>query len=72
MIDKEDFIEILLASLSLFLVLIGFPVMFYNMGHLHGKKEAKNETTISCMEKPNECKELYNYIKLSEKLGKAP
>ena len=68
----DEFFEALLASLSLFLVLIGFPVMFYNMGYFHGKKEAKNETTISCMEKPNECKELYNYIKLSEKLGKAP
>jgi hypothetical protein len=72
MINKEDFIKIALECLSLFLVLIGFPVMFYNMGHFHGKKEAKNKTTISCMEKPNECKELYNYIKLSEKLGKAP
>jgi hypothetical protein len=72
MINKEDFIEIALECLSLFLVLIGFPVMFYNLGYSIGKKEAKNETTISCMEKPNECKELYNYIKLSEKLGKAP
>jgi hypothetical protein len=72
MINKEDFIEIALECLSLFLVLIGFPVMFYNLGYSIGKKEAKNETTISCMEEPNECKELYDYIKLSEKLGKAP
>jgi hypothetical protein len=42
------------------------------MGNFYGKREAENETTISCMEKPNECKELYNYLKLSEKLGKAP
>jgi hypothetical protein len=72
MMGKEDFCEIISIGASLFLVLIGFPVMFYNLGYSIGKKEAKNETTVSCMEKPNECKELYGYIKLSEKLGKAP
>jgi hypothetical protein len=72
MIDKEDFIEITLACISLFILLIGIPSIFYNLGHFYGKKEGVNETTVSCIEKPNECKELYNYIKLSEKLGKAP
>ena len=72
MMDKEDFCEIISIGVSLFMVLIVFPMMFYNMGYFFGKRDAKNETTISCMEEPNECKELYNYIKLSEKLGKAP
>ncbi len=68
----EEFCDVLLTCFSLFLVLIMFPMMFYYMGNFYGKREAENETTISCMEKPNECKELYNYLKLSEKLGKAP
>ena len=72
MSDEPNFFDLILLSFTAFVVLIMFPLGSFNMGHFYGKKEAKNETTIYCIEKPNECKELYNYIKLSEKLGNEP
>jgi len=39
------------------------------MGAYFAKKDAINEITIECVEKPNVCKERYEYIKLGEKLG---
>jgi hypothetical protein len=38
------------------------------MGAYFMKKEATNETTIECIEKPNICKDRYEYLKLREKL----
>ena len=43
----------------------GFP----NMGAFFGAKEATNQTTIECVEKPEKCKQRYEYLKLREKLG---
>jgi hypothetical protein len=42
---------------------------FLNMGAYFAKKDAINETTIECIEKPNVCKVRYEYLKLGEKLG---
>ena len=42
---------------------------FFNMGAYFGAKDATNETTIECIEKPNVCKVRYEYLKLGEKLG---
>jgi hypothetical protein len=39
------------------------------MGAYFARKYAINETTISCIEKPQDCKERYEFIKLAEKLG---
>jgi hypothetical protein len=39
------------------------------MGAYFTKKEATNETTIECIEKPNICKDRYEYLKLREQLG---
>jgi hypothetical protein len=51
------------------LFLIGSAFGFYNMGAFYGNKEGTNKTTIECIEKPNVCKERYEYLKLGEKLG---
>jgi hypothetical protein len=50
------------------LFLIGSAFGFYNMGAFYGRKEAINQTTIECIEKPNVCKDRYEYLKLGEKL----
>jgi hypothetical protein len=39
------------------------------MGAFYGRKEAINQTTIECIEKPNVCKLRYEYLKLGKKLG---
>jgi Na+-transporting methylmalonyl-CoA/oxaloacetate decarboxylase gamma subunit len=51
------------------LIFIFSSVGFLNMGAYFTKKEATNETTIECIEKPNICKVRYEYLKLGEKLG---
>jgi hypothetical protein len=51
------------------LIFIFSPIGFYNMGAYFAKKDAINETTIECIEKPNICKVRYEYLKLREKLG---
>jgi hypothetical protein len=38
------------------------------MGAYFAKKDAINEITIECIEKPNVCKDRYEFIKLGEKL----
>jgi hypothetical protein len=39
------------------------------MGSYFGAKNATNKTTIECVEKPEKCKQRYEYLKLREKLG---
>jgi hypothetical protein len=51
------------------LIFIFSSVGFLNMGAYFAKKDAINETTIECIEKPNICKVRYEYLKLREKLG---
>jgi len=51
------------------LIFIFSSVGFLNMGAYFAKKDATNETTIECIEKPNVCKDRYEFIKLGEKLG---
>jgi uncharacterized BrkB/YihY/UPF0761 family membrane protein len=62
-----------LASLGItffvILCIIGSVFGFLNMGSYFGAKEAKNQTTIECIEKPELCKQRYEFIKLREKLG---
>jgi len=50
------------------LFLISSAFGFYNMGAYFMKKYAINETTIECIEKPEKCKQRYEYLKLGEKL----
>jgi hypothetical protein len=54
---------------TIILVLILSSFGFLNMGAHYGAKEAKNQTTIECIEKPELCKQRYKYLKLREKLG---
>ena len=51
------------------LLLIVSAFGFLNMGAFFGAKEATNQTTIECVEKPEKCKQRYEYLKLREKLG---
>ena len=54
---------------AIILVLILSSFGFLNMGLYFGAKEATNQTTIECIEKPEKCKQRYEYLKLREKLG---
>jgi len=59
-----------LGSIFLLILLVIFSALgFFNMGAYFARKYAINETTISCIEKPQDCKERYEFIKLAEKLG---
>lgn len=61
--------EWILFPLFFVMVLI-WTGMWYASGIYNGAKEAINQTTIACIEKPNICKDRYQYLKLGEKLGK--
>ena len=59
----------LAATFFAILILIFSAFGFLNMGAYFGAKEATNQTTIECVEKPEKCKQRYEYLKLREKLG---
>jgi hypothetical protein len=59
--------EGLAATFFVILSLVAFG--FLNMGAYFGAKNATNQTTIECIEKPEKCKQRYEYLKLREKLG---
>ena len=66
----DDDAFLFLDSIFLFLLIFIFsPLAFFNMGAYFAKKDAINEITIECIEKPNVCKDRYEYLKLGEKLG---
>jgi hypothetical protein len=56
----------IIAPLLVLLFLVGGPIVFVN----YETKKAVNKTTIECIEKPNICKDRYEYIKLGDKLDK--
>jgi hypothetical protein len=59
-----------LGFVFVFILLLIFSSFgFLNMGSYFGAKNATNETTIECVEKPQKCKQRYEYLKLREKLG---
>ena len=65
---NEEFQALGFGFLSiLLLIFYGFGI--FNMGAFYARKEAKNETTIECIETPEKCKDRYEYIKLGEKLA---
>ena len=65
----DDDAFLFLVSIFLFLLIFIFsPLAFFNMGAYFAKKDAINEITIECIEKPNVCKDRYEYLKLGEKL----
>jgi len=65
----DDQMETLSVTFLFILIFIFSPFGFYNMGAYFGGKDTINQTTIECIEKPNVCKERYEYLKLGEKLG---
>jgi hypothetical protein len=50
------------------LVLLIWTVVWWAQGVHIGVKEATYKMTIACVEKPNVCKDRYQYLKLGEKL----
>jgi len=66
---KEQEATALGITLFGILILILSAFGFLNMGLYFGAKEATNQTTIECIEKPELCKQRYEFIKLREKLG---
>lgn len=56
----SDFVAFLIFTLLLFFV-FSIPTFL---------KVIVNQTTIECIEKPNVCKDRYQYMKLGEKLEK--
>ncbi len=53
-----------IAAIFVALLVIGVPYAVVS----HETEKAVNQTTIECIEKPNICKDRYEYIKLGEKL----
>jgi hypothetical protein len=60
-----------LEALGFFVIfcLIFSAFGFLNLGLYFGAKTATNQTTIECVEKPEKCKQRYEYLKLREELG---
>jgi len=65
--DKEASALGFAFGFILILILVSFG--FFSMGAYFGAKDATNQTTIECIEKPEKCKQRYEYLKLREKLG---
>ena len=59
----------LVITFSGILILILSSFGWFNMGFYFGEKEATNQTTVECVEKPELCKQRYEFMKLGEKLG---
>ncbi len=53
-----------IAALLLASLFIVAPIAIVS----HETEKAVNQTTVECIEKPNICKDRYEYIKLGEKL----
>lgn len=65
--DPEASTLVIIFSIILVFILSSFG--WFIVGAYSGAKEAKNQTTIECIEKPELCKQRYEYLKLREKLG---
>lgn len=59
----------LVITFSGILIFILSSFGWFIVGAYSGEKEATNQTTIECIEKPELCKQRYEFIKLLEKLG---
>lgn len=59
----------LVITFSGILILILSSFGWFIVGDYSGAKEATNQTTIECIEKPELCKQRYEFIKLRKKLG---
>ena len=64
--DPESTLSIIFTIILAFIL---SSVGWFNMGAYSGAKQAKNQTTIECIETPETCKQRYEYLKLREKLG---
>ena len=66
---KDPEASALVITFSGILILILSSFGWFIVGAYSGAKEATNQTTIECIEKPELCKQRYEYLKLREKLG---
>jgi ABC-type polysaccharide transport system permease subunit len=53
-----------------FVTVLIWTGIWYASGIYNGATEAVDKTTVECIEKPNICKDRYQYMKLGEKLEK--
>jgi hypothetical protein len=53
------------AAMLVFVLMLSIPVM-YAFGIESGKDMGKDEGIVFCIEKPQECKTTYEYLKLQE------
>jgi hypothetical protein len=67
--NNQEATASLVATFFAILCLVSSAFGLLNMGSYFGAKEAKNQTTIECIETPEKCKLRYEYLKLREKLG---
>jgi hypothetical protein len=51
------------------LILVLLSGAWYNFGRHIGGYEGRDKTVVLCVEKPEQCKERYEFLKLREKLG---
>ena len=65
--DREATVLCVVFTITLVFILSSFG--WFIVGAKVVEKEAKNQTTIECIEKPELCKQRYEYLKLREKLG---
>jgi hypothetical protein len=54
------------AFLAVFLTLGVTLLMGHSLGYDTGLRVGKNETVTLCVEKPKECKVIYDYLKLQK------
>lgn len=69
--DNDDFLPNVIGGLIIIVTLCAFFAMGYSLGEKSGTKtgrvEGKNEGIVFCVEKPQDCKISYQYLKLQEK-----
>jgi hypothetical protein len=68
--NDNDFVPTVIGTLSAIVTLCGFFAMGYSVGEKSGtgtgRVEGKNEGIVFCVEKPQDCKISYQYLKLQE------
>jgi hypothetical protein len=57
------------AAFLAIVVIVLISGAWYTFGRDIGVYEGRDKTVVLCVEKPEQCKERYKYLKLREKLG---
>jgi len=57
------------AAFLAIVVLVFISAAWFSLGRHFGGYDGRDKTVVLCVEKPEQCKERYKYLKLREKLG---